>query len=103
MSLTEIFTYDDSAHDYFEREPYCAKFHIFNAGDLLSSFSIFVSSTHRRLLGLHLFCTILAVQDIGFIGIHTKPDEAEKEVDRLVDVYDTVSEKFQTEVPSSLD
>ena len=39
-----------------------------------------------------------AVQDIGFIGIHTKPDEAEKEVDRLVDVYDTVSEKFQTEV-----
>ena len=41
----------------------------------------------------------LAVQDIGFIGIHTKPDEAEKEVDRLVNVYDTVSEKFQTEVP----
>ena len=40
-----------------------------------------------------------AVQDIGFIGIHTKPTEAEKEVDRLVDVYDTVSEKFQIEVP----
>ena len=32
MSLTEVFTYDDSAHDYFEREPYCAKFHIFDAG-----------------------------------------------------------------------
>ena len=46
---------------------------------------------------------VLAVQDIGFIGIHTKPDEAEKEVDRLVDVYDTVSEKFQTEVPPALD
>ena len=32
MSLTEVFTYDDSAHDYFEREPYCAKLHIFDAG-----------------------------------------------------------------------
>ena len=41
MSLTEIFTYDDSAHDYFEREPYCGKFHIFNAG-LLFGFIVFI-------------------------------------------------------------
>ena len=32
MVLTDIFTYADSAHDFFEREPYCAKFHIFDAG-----------------------------------------------------------------------
>ena len=63
-------------------------------------FAIVVSNYYGRLMCRHLFCIMLQpVQDIGFIGIHTKPTEAEKEVDRLVDVYDTVSEKFQTEVP----
>ena len=32
MSVMEVFTYDDSAQDHFERQPYCAKFHIFDAG-----------------------------------------------------------------------
>ena len=78
MSLTEVFTYDDSAHDYFEREPYCAKFHIFDAGlfhwfiilgkrrihlgainieHLL--FAIVVSNYYGRLMCRHLFCIML--------------------------------------------
>ena len=48
MSLTEVFTYDDSAHDYFEREPYCAKFHIFDAG-LFHWFIIIVGKMRIRL------------------------------------------------------
>jgi len=32
-----------------------------------------------------------AVGDFGFMGIHVKPDDAVKEIDRLVDVYNSVN------------
>ena len=67
----------------------------------MSLLTLFVSNNWKTHILTPFLYFALAVQDIGFIGIHTKPGDAEKEVDRLVDVYDTVSEKFQTEVPHS--
>ena len=37
-----------------------------------------------------------AVSDLVFIAIHTKPDDAVREIDKLVDVYDDVVTKWQT-------
>ena len=53
MSLTEVFTYDDSAHDYFEREPYCAKFHVFDAG-LFHWFIIILAIRRIRLVAINI-------------------------------------------------
>ena len=32
VTLLDTYQYDDTAHDYFNREPYCAKFGLQNAG-----------------------------------------------------------------------
>ena len=33
---------------------------------------------------------ILDLGEFGFMGIHAKPDDADAEIDKLVDVYDEV-------------
>ena len=49
VTLLDTYQYDDTAHDYFNREPYCAKFSIQNAGtpaadDLVQTIGSYYSS-----------------------------------------------------------
>ena len=36
--------------------------------------------------------------EFGFMGVHTKPDDADAEIDKLVDVYDEVVALWELEV-----
>ncbi len=42
------------------------------------------------------------MEDIAFVGIHTKPEAADEEIDHLVEVYDKVKQEFNTEVKQIL-
>jgi Endonuclease/Exonuclease/phosphatase family/WW domain len=64
FEFVSAYVYDDSVNDYFEREPYVATFRYTDAQS--------VPITHT----------------FSLIGIHTKPDDADAEIDHLVDVYD---------------
>ncbi len=48
------------------------------------------------------FSLIPGVPEFGFMGIHVKPDNADAEIDRLVDVYDEVSVLWGLEVSSRI-
>ncbi len=43
---------------------------------------------------------ILAIGRFAFIGIHTQPSEAVREIDALADVYDDIKGTFNIEVNS---
>lgn len=42
-----------------------------------------------------LFRFCLAVNDMAFVAIHTKPSAATQEIDNLVDVYDDVVQRWK--------
>ena len=43
---------------------------------------------------------LLGVGEFGFMGMHVKPDDAVKEIDYLVDAYDTLSKLWGLDVSS---
>jgi len=48
----------------------------------------------RPPFGVVFTSTYSDLSRFGFLGVHTKPDEAEKEIDSLVDVYDAFSKEM---------
>ncbi|XP_006819422.1 deoxyribonuclease-1-like [Saccoglossus kowalevskii] len=73
VSVTDSYHYDDGLEedstDHYEREPFIVRFH--------SPFT--------------------DVKDFAIGGIHTKPDDAVSEIDRLADVYDDIVKRWSLE------
>jgi len=71
LTLLSAYHYDDGEepdNDTFQREPYLVRFQ-----------------------------TISGFLDFALIGIHTSPDDAEEEIDKLVDVYTDMLERWGEE------
>ena len=45
-----------------------------------------------------VFPFTIELTEFGFMGVHTKPDDADAEIDKLVDVYDEVVDLWGLEV-----
>ncbi|XP_047438942.1 deoxyribonuclease-1-like [Mugil cephalus] len=72
VTVTETYQYEDNQvgdEDAFAREPFV----------------------------LRLSCPSAAVKDLILIPVHTKPEDAEKELDELHDVVDAVRKRWKTE------
>ncbi|XP_071943249.1 deoxyribonuclease-1-like [Antedon mediterranea] len=71
VEVIDSYEYDDGDEsigvDLFEREPFIVRFH----------------------------CDETLVKDFVIVGIHTKPANAVNEIDRLVDVYDDIVDRWE--------
>uniref|UniRef100_A0A8C1RMD7 Deoxyribonuclease n=1 Tax=Cyprinus carpio TaxID=7962 RepID=A0A8C1RMD7_CYPCA len=72
VDLVESYQYEDNQpgdEDAFDREPYAVRFR----------------------------CRNTVLEDLVLIAVHIKPEDAEKELDELYDVFRSVTEKWKTE------
>lgn len=108
VDLVGSYQFDDQVTeggDVFARDPYILRFRCLNTGEKRFLFEGFymrnVSAQMWRSIWVFFFAICVStsvLKDLVMIPVHTKPEDSEKELDELYDVFLNVTQKWATDV-----
>lgn len=97
VDLVGSYQFDDQeteGGDVFARDPYILRFRCLDTGE-----RVVVMLVHPPGAAVEMFLASAPVlKDLVLIPVHTKPDDSEKELDELYDVFLNVTKKWATDV-----